>query len=161
MMNTEFPLDGSLFGEGNPCFGCSGTHPTGFRLRYERANDEVITRFVPTALHQGPIGLMHGGLVSTIADETAAWAVIASTGKFGFTTSFSCKLLRAVRIGAEVEARARVSQANTRVVHVSVFVRQHDDTCLTGQFSFILLDRLGAERLLGTALPPAWERFCR
>ena len=32
-------LDGRLFGEGQPCFGCSPTHPHGLHLAYERQGD--------------------------------------------------------------------------------------------------------------------------
>jgi hypothetical protein len=37
--------DGHLFGAGQPCFGCSPDHPTGFRLTFTRESDEMITRF--------------------------------------------------------------------------------------------------------------------
>src|SRR5690242_11060519 len=93
------PLDGTLFGADQMCFGCGPRHPAGFKLRYEREGQGVLTRFTPGEQHQGPPGIMHGGLVSTVADETAAWALIAKTGKFGFTTSFSCRFHRALRIG--------------------------------------------------------------
>lgn len=155
------PLDGRLFGDGQPCFGCSPTHPHGFRLAYAREGEEVVTRFTPGPLHQGPVGIMHGGLVSTLADETAAWAVIALTGKFGFTTSFSCRLLKAVRIDVEVEARAKVLSANRRVVRSAVTLRQQGEDCFTGEFVFVLLDRAAAEKLMGGPIPQAWERFCR
>jgi uncharacterized protein (TIGR00369 family) len=154
-------LDGRLFGEGQPCFGCSPTHPHGFQLKYERDGDDVVTRFTPGVLHQGPVGIMHGGLVSTLADETAAWAVIATTGKFGFTSSFSARLHKAVRIGITVEARAKVVSANRRVVKSSVVIRQGDDDCFSGEFVFVLLERASAEKLLGGPIPEAWNRFCR
>lgn len=155
------PLDGRLFGEGQPCFGCSPTHPHGFHLKYERDGEDVLTRFVPGQLHQGPVGIMHGGLVSTLADETAAWAVIAKTGKFGFTTSFSARLHKAVRIGVEVEARGTVISENRRVVKSSVVLRQNGEACFTGDFIFVLLDKASAEKLMGGPIPEAWERFCR
>jgi acyl-coenzyme A thioesterase PaaI-like protein len=104
---------------------------------------------------------MHGGLVSTVADESAAWAVIAATGKFGFTTSFSCRLLRPVRIGQELEVRAKVLSANRRIVKTTVLMRQAGVDCVTGEFVFVLLDKAAAETLMGGALPPEWERFCR
>jgi uncharacterized protein (TIGR00369 family) len=154
-------LDGRLFGEGQPCFGCSPTHPHGLHLAYERQGDEVVTQFLPGPLHQGPVGIMHGGLVSTLADESAAWAVIAATGKFGFTTSFTAKLHRAVRIGQPVEARARVTSATSRVVKSTVVLRQEELDCFTGDFVFVLLDKAGAEKLMGGPIPPDWERFCR
>jgi len=155
------PLDGTLFGEGQPCFGCSPDHPFGFRLTFEVDGDAVVTRFTPTVRHQGPLGLMHGGLVSTVADETAAWAVLATTGKFGFTTGFEAKLLKGVRVGQEAQARGVVTKPGSRVVRVSVVVNQAGDDCFTGDFTFALLDKGGAEKLLGGPLPDEWVRFCR
>ncbi|MCC6335683.1 MAG: PaaI family thioesterase [Myxococcales bacterium] len=155
------PLDGTLFGEGQPCFGCSPDHPFGFRLRFTVDGDAVVTRFLPTVRHQGPLGLMHGGLVSTVADETAAWAVLASTGKFGFTTGFEARLLKGIRVGQEAQARGQVTKPGGRVVRAAVEVRQSGEACFTGDFTFALLERSGAEKLLGGPLPEEWARFCR
>jgi acyl-coenzyme A thioesterase PaaI-like protein len=155
------PLDGSLFGEGQPCFGCSPDHPFGFRLRFEVDGEGVVTRFTPTVRHQGPLGLMHGGLVSTVADETAEWTVLAATGKFGFTTSLEGKFLKGVRVGQPAQARGEVTKPGGRVVRVRVTVSQADELCFQGDFTFALLDRGGAEKLMGGPLPEAWQRFCR
>jgi acyl-coenzyme A thioesterase PaaI-like protein len=70
-------LDGTLFGPEQPCFGCGPVHSSGFRLRFVEDGDEVVTRFLPDDRYQGPPGLMHGGLVFTIADELAARVIIA------------------------------------------------------------------------------------
>lgn len=157
----DVPLDGALFGPDQPCFGCSPTHPHGFHLRYERDGQGVVTRLIPTERHQGPPGIMHGGLVSTVADETAAWALIAATGKFGFTTSFQVRLHKAVRIGRELEARAWVTKPGSRLVKTAVAISQDGGECFTGEFTFVLLEQKAAEKLLGGPLPEAWLRFCR
>lgn len=155
------PLDGSLFGPGQPCFGCSPDHPAGFRLRFEIDGDDVVTRIVPGKHHQGPLGLMHGGLVSTLADEAAAWAVLAETGKFGFTTHFEARLSKGIRVGVEVEARSRLTRRSTRVVKSAVELRQEGELCFSGDFTFVLLDRAAAEKLMGHPIPDEWARFCR
>jgi hypothetical protein len=48
-----------------------------------------------------------------------------------------------------------------RVVVVGVEIVQDEARVYEGEFTFALVDRSGAERLLGGPLPPAWERFCR
>lgn len=155
------PLDGSLFGPGQPCFGCSPDHPAGFHLKFEADGEGVLTRLTPEQHHQGPLGLMHGGLVSTLADETAAWAVLAATGKFGFTTHFEARLSKGVRVGVEVQAKAWLTKKSSRVVKAAVEIRQEGEVCFTGDFTFVLLDRSGAEKLMGGAIPEAWARYCR
>jgi acyl-coenzyme A thioesterase PaaI-like protein len=104
---------------------------------------------------------MHGGLISTLADEAAAWAVLATLGKFGFTTHFEARLSKGVRVGVEVEARARIVKSSSRVVKSVVLLSQEGHVCFTGDFTFVLLDRHSAEKLMGVTLPEEWLKYCR
>ncbi len=155
------PLDGHLFGAGQPCFGCSPDHPFGFRLTFTREGDEIVTRFTPGDRYQGPPGIMHGGLVSTLADEVAAWAVIGLARKFGFTASFDARLHRPIKIGVPVEGRSVLVKDASRIIDVGVRLSQEGQDAMTGTFRFVVLDRGGAERMLGGPIPEAWGRFCR
>jgi acyl-coenzyme A thioesterase PaaI-like protein len=154
-------LETNPFGEGQPCFGCAPDHPIGFRLRFAVDGDEVVTRFTPGERYQGPPGIMHGGLVSTLADEVGAWTVLGLLDRFGFTASLQMKLTRPVRIGVELEGRGRVARASSRVAHVNVRLVQSDVECVAATLAFAIMDRAGAEALLGQSLPDAWRRFCR
>jgi acyl-coenzyme A thioesterase PaaI-like protein len=155
------PLDGHLFGAGQPCFGCSPDHPHGFRLRFERRDGAIVTRFTPGTHHQGPPGMMHGGLVATLADEVAAWTVIGGLGKFGFTASFDGRLHRPVRIGVPLEGIGTIVDPTRRLIDVDVRIVQEAQDTFTGRFRFVLVDRAGAERVLGGPIPAAWDRFCK
>jgi acyl-coenzyme A thioesterase PaaI-like protein len=155
------PLDGSLFGPGQPCFGCAPDHPTGFRLRFTDDGEHIATRFVPGEHHQGPPGVMHGGLVFTLADEVAAWTLIARLGKFGFTARFAGALQRPVRPQVEVEGRGRIVRSTPRTVEVEVVLSQSGEDAFRGTFTFVILDTDAAERLIGGPLPEAWRRFSR
>jgi acyl-coenzyme A thioesterase PaaI-like protein len=154
-------LDGSLFNPGNPCFGCSPDHPYGFHLQLEGDAQGVTSRFTPSEKYQGPPGIMHGGLVMTLADEAAAWAILARLGKFGFTASFEGRFRNPVRIGREAIITAKVSKESSRVVHVQVHIEQENVECFDGELRFVLLDKGGAERLIQGPLPEAWQRYAR
>lgn len=154
-------LDPELFGKDQPCFGCSPTHPIGLRLRFSVEDGVVSTRFTPGERHQGPPGIMHGGLVTTLADELAAWTLIGVLGKFGFTASMALKLLRPVRIRVELVGRGRIEKQSPRVVRVAVAIEQAGEEAFTGEFAFAMLDRGAAEKMLGGPLPEAWRRFSR
>jgi acyl-coenzyme A thioesterase PaaI-like protein len=158
---SDLPLDGRLFGPAQPCFGCAPDHPIGFRLSFERVGDSVVTRFVPGVQYQGPPGIMHGGLVTTLADEVAAWTLIAVKGRFGFTTSIQARLHRPVRVGAEVVGTGRIAADGRRLADVGVELAQGGEVAFSGTFRFAILDRAAAEKLLGGALPAEWERFAR
>lgn len=155
----------AFFGEGSPCFGCSPQHTIGLHLRCEKHVDgddaSVRTTFTPRDDMQGPPGVMHGGLVMALADEVAAWTVIGLVERFGFTAQATVKLARPVRIGVPVACVGVIESMTTRVVKVSVELRQLEQRAFTGEFTFALLDEASAERLLGSALPDAWKRFAR
>ena len=161
MSHPPKPIDGHLFGADQPCFGCGPSHPSGFHLTFEHEGDEIVTRFTPTDRYQGPPGIMHGGLVSTLADEVAAWAVIAKLGKFGFTASFEARFRQPVRIGVTTEARARIANETSRLVEVDVRIMQNAHDAFTGKFKFVLVDQTAAERVLQGPLPEAWKQFCK
>ncbi len=154
-------FDGSMFGPDQPCFGCGPAHPFGFHLAFTREGDDVVTRFTPGDVHQGPPGIVHGGLVATLADEIGAWACIVILGKFGFTSSFNVRFLRPIRIGKEVEGRGRIAKTTPRIADVVVEGFQESERCFTSELRFFFLDKAGAEKMLGRKLPPAWEAFAR
>jgi acyl-coenzyme A thioesterase PaaI-like protein len=154
-------LDGTLFGPSNHCFGCGPHHPTGFRLRFHVEHDEVVTQTTPQKSHEGAPGVMHGGLVTTVADEVGAWALIALRGKFGFTGTMTSRFPRAVRVGTALEGRAKITKESSRIVHVDVRMLQEGHACFSSTMSFVVLDQKGAEKMLGGELPEAWKRFFR
>ena len=154
-------LDPHVFGAGQPCFGCSPDHPIGFHLRFSKDDGAIETRFVPGDTYQGPPGIMHGGLVMTLGDEVGAWAIIGLLGKFGFTASFSGKLKKPVRIGEELVARGTIVRDTTRVVAVRVEITQSGVLCFEGEYTFVIVDEAGVEKLLGGPLPDVWKRVAR
>lgn len=133
----------------------------GLKLTFERIGDEVVTRYTPPERFQGPPGLMHGGLVLTLADEIAAWTVVGLQRRFGFTGAVQARLKKPVRIGREVVGRGRITTNRGRVVLIGVTLHQGDELVFEGTFTFAVLDVEGAERLLGIELPDAWRRFGR
>jgi acyl-coenzyme A thioesterase PaaI-like protein len=161
---TETPgteLDGSLFGPQNRCFACSPDHATGLHMRFHVEGEEVVTLFTPKQEHEGAPGVMHGGLVTTVADEVACWALIALRGKFGFTGTMNSRFPRPVRVGEQVEGRAKITRDSVRMMHVDVRLLQEQAVCFSSTMSFVILDQVGAEKMLGGALPEAWKKFFR
>jgi acyl-coenzyme A thioesterase PaaI-like protein len=154
-------LDGTLFGPDQPCFGCGPVHPSGFRLKLLEDGEEVTTRFLPGENHQGPPGVMHGGLVFTLADELAAWVIIAKLGKFGFTARYEGKFSLPTRIGVELSGRARMLKSTSRTAEIETVLSQEGATVFSARFTFVILDEDATKKLLGRELPEEWRRFAR
>lgn len=104
---------------------------------------------------------MHGGLVTTLADEIAAWTVIALKHRFGFTGELTARLHLPIRTGVEVVGTGRLTKDTSRIAGVSVKLEQGGKLAFSSEFTFVLLDEKGAERLLGGPLPDAWKKFAR
>lgn len=56
----------------NMCFGCSPHNQIGLKLQYSLDQDICRATFTAGQQYQGWSGRMHGGLVSTLLDETMA-----------------------------------------------------------------------------------------
>lgn len=150
------PLDPHVFGTEQKCFGCGPQNPKGFRLRFSREGDEVVTRFTPSEGLEGPPGVFHGGLQATIADEVAGWTLVGILGRMGFTTSMNVRYVRPVRIDEEVEARGKITARSGNIVTVSVVLKQRGKTGCMGRVSYMLPDPDKAGQYLDGELPAEW-----
>lgn len=59
------------------CFGCS-THNAaslGLRFYYDPEHDEAVSFFSASSAHSSFPGVVHGGIISVLADEVAYWAL--------------------------------------------------------------------------------------
>jgi acyl-coenzyme A thioesterase PaaI-like protein len=154
-------LDGSIFGDEQPCFGCSPSNPYGMKLKPVREGREITVTYTAPPEFQGPAGVMHGGLVTTLADELAGWVVIGVRRQFGFTGAIEARLLKPVRIGVEVQGRAKIVSENARTLKIDVRLHQSGAEVYRGMFSFVILDEAGTERVMGMRLPEAWRKYAR
>jgi acyl-coenzyme A thioesterase PaaI-like protein len=96
-----------------------------------------------------------------LADELAAWTIVALKGQLGFTAAIDARFHRPIRIGREVRGVGSIVEGGGRVVKVEAVLEQDGARAYRGLFTFAVLDRRGAERLLEAELPEAWAQFCR
>ena len=85
------------------CFVLDGDNSNPRALKTEVIwNPEVKrieTRFTPDPTWAGFEGVVHGGLLAAIADETMAWAIEREHGKWAYTGELRLRFLRPVPIG--------------------------------------------------------------
>lgn len=155
------PLDPLTFGPDQRCFGCGPNHARGLRMRFTREGDEVVTRFVGDEDQQGPPGILHGGLQTTLADELAAWTLIGLRGRMGFTAAMDVRLLRPARIGVELVGRGRITSEKGSIAVVTTIFQQGGKSTLRGRITYAIPTADDAEKILGRPMPPEWRRFAR
>lgn len=52
------------------CFACGERNELGLRLVFQREGDRIYADFTPSLHHQGFPGMLHGGIIATLLDET-------------------------------------------------------------------------------------------
>jgi len=59
------------------CFGCSTHNATslGLRFYHDLEHDEAVSFFSASSTHSSFPGVVHGGIISVLADEVAYWAL--------------------------------------------------------------------------------------
>ena len=62
-----------LHKEGYNCFGCCPDNPIGLHMEFFEDGDDVISFWHPQEHYQGWVGVMHGGIVASLVDETFGW----------------------------------------------------------------------------------------
>lgn len=103
------------------CFGCGDENPHGLHLKfYPRTDGEpgIYTDWTPTATEEGYVGLVHGGLISTVCDEVMAWSCYAEA-IWGMTARLSVRFRRPVLVGQPYRATGWIVSSRGRMVDVA------------------------------------------
>lgn len=104
------------------CFGCSPTNTNGLKLRFRHAEQGCVSRCsLPDSLC-GFDGLVHGGILSTVLDETAAYALFAHLGRFAVTREMTTRFIKPVATNTEIVVEGRVVRRDKvkALVHCSI-----------------------------------------
>ena len=105
------------------CFGCGPANPIGLHLDFDYHPDGgVQALFTPGHEHQGWDGVMHGGLVTVLLDEAAAWAAAASTS-MNVTGRLEVRYREPVRTGSPLTVRGWVTRQRGRTMETRAEVQ--------------------------------------
>lgn len=91
------------------CFVCGSENPAGLRLVFDiDAGARVIsTVFVPVKAHQGYVGVVHGGLISTVLDE-AMTKLAFSLGLNAVTGRLTVRFKKPLMVGERMTVTGRL-----------------------------------------------------
>lgn len=118
----------------------------GFKLQRHDEKSATVT-FNPDRLHTQEYGVVHGGILSCLADTAAVYTTHPFLAKTERMTSIEFKinfLAAAVPDRGEIMADAVVIRKGKTVAVVRVDVRQADVLVATGLFTYIVLQSTSA-----------------
>ena len=91
------------------CFVCGAENPIGLHLDFWMDGEQVWTEFTPRPEHQGWPGVLHGGLMATLLDETMGRAA-ALKGLWMVTAKMELTYRKPVPLGQPLKITASIEQ---------------------------------------------------
>jgi uncharacterized protein (TIGR00369 family) len=120
------------------CFVCGIENSIGLKLRfYTDAEGRCITHFRPQEEHQGFPGQLHGGVISTLLDETMG-RVLTPQNVWAFTGRLEIKFAKPVPLDRELTIIGELIRTRSRAYEAKGEIRLPDETVLvTGRGLYI------------------------
>jgi acyl-coenzyme A thioesterase PaaI-like protein len=107
------------------CFVCGRENPIGLHAEFFIEGDTVCLDFVPQEHHQGYPGIMHGGLVSTLLDETVGRSAFLKN-MWVVTAKMELRYRKPVPIGRPVRVVGWTTRTRGRILEAKGEVRLED-----------------------------------
>jgi len=124
------------------CFVCGTKNKFGLNASfYELENNELVAIFTPDEKHQGYPGRLHGGIASTILDETIGRAMmIMDENIWGVTVDMNIKFRKPIPLNEEIRVIGRITDQNKRFFEGSgELILQNGDKAVTAKGKYIKL----------------------
>lgn len=111
------------------CFLCGKDNPIGLKVEFIPEGNKVRTEFTPGPEHQGFKGVMHGGLISALLDETMGFPGFME-GTITVTTHLEVTFRRPAPIGTKLIVTAENTKSGKRVVEAKGVITTEDGTVI-------------------------------
>ena len=126
------------------CFACGQENPIGLKLRPVHHEGTVTVDFTPGEFHQGWNDAIHGGILYTLLDELAFYAMLCRGVEFGVTGKSEVKFKKVAPAGEPIRASARVTKLTRRLVEARGTLALRDGTIIAeGDFLFYVWRQSG------------------
>lgn len=95
------------------CYACGIENPVGLHLQfYEDDDGRVTARFTPADVYQGQPGVLHGGVICTLLDETIGRALLRDD-YWAVTGRLEVRFREPVPTGAPIEIIGEVTRVTS------------------------------------------------
>jgi uncharacterized protein (TIGR00369 family) len=122
------------------CFGCGCENQIGLHMTFETNGEQIRTRITVSSQFRGWSKLVHGGVISTILDETMSWAAITFTKKFILTKKMTIQFQRPVYVESSLCGIGYIKErtGERKAIVAGELLDDQDRVCATSEGEFIL-----------------------
>ncbi len=124
------------------CFACGPVNDKGLKMKFY-GNDKLVYCDVSVPSYMvGWNGLAHGGIVSTLLDESMSWGAIFLTRRMIFTKTMTVTYHKPVMVGDMLHVESEVLEkiSDRDAVMSSKIFNSKGELCSSATGSFFLMD---------------------
>ena len=108
----------------------------------------VRTLFVPTVWHEGWHGVVHGGILAAVIDETMAYTLFLD-GVMGMTARMELRYRAPARRGEELEVCAWITRNTRKLADIDARIVRGNEVIADATGRFLKTGELEASAVLG------------
>lgn len=100
----------------------------GHKVVFRTDGERVRVRYLPAEHRQGYKGVVHGGVILTLLDETMGWAPSLKSDRMYVTGEITTRFIKSFPVGKEMIVEAWSERVTGRLALVSGEVRDEEGT---------------------------------
>lgn len=130
------------------CFVCGEDNTRGMHVRFEAHAEEIVARVKPPAETCGYRTIVHGGIQSTLLDETMGWAPAFVNKRMCVAAELTVRFLARVPVGMPLIVRGRFIEDKRLFWKCEGSIEDDEGTVYaTSRGTYVPLSREESERI--------------
>ncbi len=110
------------------CYVCGEDNPLGHKIIFKTDGKIIRVRYTPEVHRQGYRGVIHGGVLCTLLDETMGWAPSLKSDRMFVTGELTTRFLKPFPVGKEMIVEAWPIRVSKRLALVEGEVKDGEGT---------------------------------
>ena len=110
-------------------------------MEFFEEGDNVLCFWRPQNHFEGWVGVLHGGIISTLIDETAGWVVTRKLQAAGMTSKLDITFRKPVTSSeVQVTVKAHLAEKRRNLAFIDVVVENaHGEVCAEGRVTYFVM----------------------
>ncbi|MCH4148783.1 MAG: PaaI family thioesterase [Prevotella sp.] len=135
--------------EGYDCYACSPDNPIGLHMEFFEDGDDIISFWRPSEHYQGWLGTMHGGILSTLIDETCGWVITRKVQTTGMTVRLDVHYKHPVKTDeAQLTIKAHITESHRNFVTMKATIENNNaEVCVEADVVYYAMDAEKAKEM--------------
>ena len=140
------PYAGTSEELGYNCFACAPENPCGLKMEFYEDGEEVVCFWTADENYQSWLNTVHGGILATLVDETAAWYIFRKFQTSAMTTNLNVRYKKPVPLGVQLEIRAKLKEVKRSFLILDITLSCGGEICSTAEATYYKFPKEMAEK---------------